>query len=209
MKNESLGLRLLNKLDRLSKGQHIYEVDELENDGTAEEAAEATSSEDEGDTSETLKKLRGHLYRFQEEAGAKTYAAGGALAGAAAGSALAKRAAKKAYGLDGAAKTYAAKGAEASKNVAHFANKAVAKDALSKAAKAAGDKTAAKGFAKTAGAAAGAAEKAAKGAKKFGKAVKALNQPIKAAGRAGGFKGALIGGTAAYVGKKAYDHFKK
>ena len=204
MENESLGLRLLSKLDRLSNGQHIYEVDELENDGTAEEAAEATSNE----TSETLKKLRGHLYRFQEEAGAKTYAAGGALAGAAAGSALAKRAAKKAYGLEGAKKAYAAKGAEASKNVAHFANKAVAKDAMAKAAKATGNKAAAQGFAKTAAASAGAAEKAAKGAKGFGKAVKALNKPIKAAGRAGGLKGALIGGTAAYVGKKAYDHFK-
>ena len=205
MKNESVGLRLLSKLDKLSQGQHIFEEDELENDGTAEEAAEANSEE----TSETLKKLRGHLLRFQEEAGAKTYAAGGALAGAAAGSALAKRSAKKAYGLEKATKAYAKKGAEASKNVAHFANKAVAKDAMAKAAKAAGEKSAAQGFARTAAASAGAADKAAKGAKGFGKAVKALNKPIKAASKAGGLKGALIGGTAAYLGKKAYDHFKK
>ena len=202
MTNESLGLRLLNKLNRLSA--NIYEVDEPENDGTAEDVAE--------ETSEILKKLKGHFYRFQEKAGAKTYAAGGALAGAVAGSALAKRSAEKAYGLKRAAKTYAAKGAEASKNAAHFANKAISKDALSKAAEITGDKVGSANLSKGAKAAAKTADKASKGVKKFEKAVKELQKPIKAAGKAGGLKGAAIGaglGTAAYLGKKAYDHFKK
>ena len=41
------------------------------------------------------------------------------------------------------------------------------------------------------------------------KAVKALAKPIKAAGRAGGWKGAAIGATAGLVGKKLYDKYKK
>ena len=203
MTNESLGLRLLNKLDRLSQGYHIYEEDELENDGTAEDAAEEM-----GETSEALRKLRGHLYRFQENDTKKAVAAG-AVGGAVAGNLLAKRAAKKAYGLEGATKKYAVKGAEASKNVTHFANKAVAKDAMAKAAKAAGEKGASAEFARSAAASAGAAEKAAKGAKGFGKAVKELGKPIKSAGFKGGLKGAAIGAGAAYLGKKAYDYFKK
>ena len=204
MKNESVGLRLLNKLDMLSQGQHIFEeVDAPENDGTAEDAAEATE-----ETSETLKKLRGHLYRFQEAEGDKKAAGAGALTGGVAGAALARRSARKAYGLSGATKNYAAKGAEASKNVSHFANKAVAKDAMSKAAKAAGEKSAAKGFAKSAEVAAGAANKASKGVKGYGKAVKELVKPIKKAGIKGGLKGAAIGAGAAYLGKKAYDYFK-
>lgn len=203
MTNESLGLRLLNKLDRLSQGYHIYEEDELENDGTAEDAAEET-----GETSETLKKLRGHLYRFQENDTKKTVAAG-AVGGAVAGNLLAKRSAEKAYGLKNAAKGFAKKGAEASKNAEYFANKAIAKDAMAKANKVVGNKATAKGFARSAAASAGAAEKAAKGAKGFGKAVKELGKPIKSAGFKGGLKGAAIGAGAAYLGKKAYDHFKK
>lgn len=205
MKNESVGLRLLNKLDMLSQGQHIFEeVDAPENDGTAEDAAEAN-----GETSETLKRLRGHLYRFQEAESDKKAVGAGALTGAGVGAALARRSARKAYDLGKATKDYAAKGAEASKNAAHFANKAVAKDAMAKAAKAAGEKSAAQGFANTARAAAGAANKASKGVKGYGKAVKELVKPIKNAGIKGGLKGAVIGGAAAYAGKKAYDYFKK
>lgn len=198
MTNESLGQKILEKLYKLTE-------EEMEQ-GSEDSEAEGENTQE---TSETLKKLRGHLLRFQEEAGAKTYAAGGALAGAAAGSALAKRSAKKAYNLGGMTKDITRQGVEAGKNVSHFTNKAVAKSAMANAQKAMGNKVAAGKLAKGAQASANAAYKSAQTAKNVGKGLKALNKPIKAAGRAGGLKGALIGGTAAYLGKKAYDHFKK
>ena len=203
MQNESLGKTLLEKLDRLS-GKVVNEEDSKPAEDTAPEETDPPE-----EFSETLKKLQGHLKRFQEAKGDGKAAAAGAVGGAVIGSKLAKRSANKAYGLQGASKIYQKQAGNAAKNAANFTNKAISRDALSKAAKAYGDTEGAKGFAKAAQAAAAKAGAAAKSGKGAAKAVKALAKPIKAAGRAGGWKGAAIGATAGLVGKKLYDKYKK
>ena len=207
MSKESLGKRILEKLNRIVEGEDV------EKDGqtkvTEYDVTDTNLGPDEKvETSETLKKLRGHLYRFQEASDAVKVGAGGAVAGAVAGSALAKRAAKKAYGLEGVKKGLNKKRAAAGKTAFNSTNKAVADATKANASKALGSKKGVEFFSKRAKANADAANKATKTIKNTTKGLKALEKPIKAAGRAGGWKGAAIGATAGYLGKKSYDYFR-
>ena len=213
MENESLGLRLLSKLDRLSNGQHIYEVDELENDGTAEEAAEATSDE----TSEALKKLRGHLYRFQEKddeykgAGLGLHTAIGAGVGAVGGRQLARHSYMKNSGAGEAIKATKQGMKDSVKNLKHFAHKANTAKAQSKVAKITGNVAKAQQLQRTADASARAAQKAKTMVNAGKKTISGLKGAANAAGRAGLVKGGLIGGLAlggAYGLQQLHKRFK-
>lgn len=212
--SESLGERILEKLYRLTE-------EELEQ-GSEDSEAEG---DDTQETSETLKKLRGHLYRFQEAEGESKHpllksmslgaAAGGGI-GAVAGNALGKHGFRKYFGAAGQAanqaNTKAARlNVKASKSALNANDKALAGKIQAKM----GQKTQANLSKKAANASAKTAliaDKGARGAKAAGKAyTKAMNAAGRSAGWVGLQKGLKYGagvGLAAHLGKKAYDHFK-
>ena len=199
-KDESLGLKILGRLNCL--------CEEEEEAGSEDPDAQGLS-DDNVEQSETLKKLRGHLYRFQEDDSTKKTVAAGTIGGAVLGRQLARRAEGNVTGANKAIKNVrnAVKGAK--KNQAYFADKALTQHGKSKVSKIMGNKAAADVQQKAATASAKAAEKNQNLLKNAGKTINKLKGTMNAAGRWGLLKGAGIGAVGVYAGKKAYDKYKQ
>lgn len=204
-KNESVGLRLLNRMNRLSRclcEEEELNQEDLETDESLEDKIEdeiEDKIEDKVETSEALKKLRGHLYRFQEDKDGKVNVVnttiGGAVGGGLAGNSINRAIHAKKTGVDKQMKGTAAKMKDIAKSQKHFADKAMVAKTKEKAAKAVGDVAKAQKYKNVANASANAVNKAGKAMGAAEKTMRGLKKSLNAAGRAGIGKGALIGGA--------------
>ncbi|MBQ3420536.1 MAG: hypothetical protein IJH34_02470 [Romboutsia sp.] len=204
MQNESLGLKLLEKLDRM-----IKENDSENQDKEFDVVDKNQGPEDKVETSETLKKLKGHLYRFQEAEGDGKAFAGGALAGAVGGRQLARHIAGEQSGANQAIKNVKAGMAKSVKRQARFDRKALQMQDKAKVARAIGDMTKANALDTSASKIAQASKEAGKVVKAGNKQIKALQATKNAAGKIGGWKGAATIGLASLAAKKIHDNIRK
>ena len=204
MQNESLGLKLLEKLNKM-----IKENDSENQDKEFDVVDKNQGPEDKVETSETLKKLKGHLYRFQEAEGDGKTFAGGALAGAIGGRQLARHIAGKQSGANQAVKNVKAGMAKSVKRQARFDRKALQMQDKAKVARATGDIAKANALDASASKIAQASKEAGKVVKAGNKQIKALQATKNAAGKMGGLKGAAAVALGSLAAKKIHDNIRK